>query len=327
MPLQHYDVEGERLRFYPLTTSEKASVLWGGRNSHIFQQRVSRAIYSLDMREISRMYSLRERPENRYELVAKGILGRNKGLRPKAILFRDEYKSPGVNVDLSPYDPRPSKTSIKKRSESMAAEYGGLGQSFVNAAVELALLLQDIDDAISVIWLRREMEQQDLAWSWTVAREEESETGGAGMASYCLQYVVMLTGLNCGTKSVDAQGLIRPELTVGLVWTILQLGENEVVRCSKFPRATASMPLAATFIGPSSLAQCYLKFIDRTRGTLLRSRGWLERHYVQQSTVRIIGYYLGHDVSEAEALQVTRVLKHVMIGESNLTSQGMKLYS
>lgn len=83
-----------------------------------------------------------------------------------------------------------------------------LGESFVTAATELALLLADTDYDIIEDWLDGMMEQQDLSLNHTAAQAGASPEDLARL--YSIQYAVMLVSLASHQIGIR----YRPELLV-----------------------------------------------------------------------------------------------------------------
>lgn len=252
-------VEGLRFKYYPNVPGvEKVSILWGGQRCTLFQPRVSRAIFALDEHVIHDSFSRGSIFKDRYTTIAKGVLGRNKGLQPWRMLFRTSFEKVGENEELSPHRPRPSKTGVLKQRQAMQKDFGGLGVSYVNAATELALLCEDIAPQTLCAWLDAEHEHQDLDWSWKMNHHNPALVD----TMYKLQYAVMLLSLNCGTSPKIVNVALRPEATVLVIWLCSQHGGIQSIQGGE----------------------------DSIRSRLLE-----ENHYHTSSSVRIGLYYLGLD--------------------------------
>jgi len=134
-----------------------------------------------------------------------GVCARNKGLDPLNFLFK---------LDLTKFEensaqwPRPSKVLRSYYRKEVEGSYGGLGDVFVKAATELALLFADSSAPIIKDWFEQVMEQQDLALARRAyqlgATDEELSV------LYRLSYATMLVSLACHANGRRK----RPEMTV-----------------------------------------------------------------------------------------------------------------
>lgn len=87
--------------------------------------------------------------------LAMGILGRNKGLRPFLLVFdykdarkmqRGMHQQSDMSItahleNTSVWSPRPNKVMRSYYDKEMREQFGTLGEDYVGAAVELALIL------------------------------------------------------------------------------------------------------------------------------------------------------------------------------------------
>jgi hypothetical protein len=90
----------------------------------------------------------------------------------------------------------------------MSKAFSGLGEAFVCAATELALLLADAKAAVVADWLDAHLEQQDLSLNHQAAALGASIDDLAQL--YRGQYVAMLVSLSEHRVGIR----IRPEVTV-----------------------------------------------------------------------------------------------------------------
>ncbi|CAN0553563.1 unnamed protein product [Ectocarpus sp. 12 AP-2014] len=163
-------MDSSSIVYYPFTQNDRMSVLWEAPISRMFQRRVSRGILTYDAGKVTNAFSVGRADRARSAIIVRGVLARTEGFAPKFLLFRSVYETDGVNVDLSPHFPRPSKTSIEHFRDNMDEEFSGISPAYVNAATELAMLIVDIPPARVSEWLRVQREQEDVEWSWSVQR-------------------------------------------------------------------------------------------------------------------------------------------------------------
>ncbi|CAN0521076.1 unnamed protein product [Ectocarpus sp. 12 AP-2014] len=105
-----FRMESSSIVYYPFTQNHRMSVLWGAPISRMLQRRVSRGILTYDAGEVTNALSVGRADRARSAMIARGVLARTKGFAPKLLLFRSVYETDGVNVDVFPHFPRPSKT-------------------------------------------------------------------------------------------------------------------------------------------------------------------------------------------------------------------------
>ena len=109
--------------------------------------------------------------------IAMGILGRNKGLRPRELVFDfndNRKKERGITHDeptlsvtaelenSSGFFPRPHKVMQSYYVKAMQDQFGFLNPEYVNAAAELALILLNCPPATLNRWLGLTLEQQSI---------------------------------------------------------------------------------------------------------------------------------------------------------------------
>lgn len=123
-----------------------------------------------------------------------GILGRNKGLKPVDLVFKMDKEISTSLENKSAWRPRPAKTLRSYYHTLLQTIFGRLGESFVNAAVELCLLLMDADEHALYEWLKEGCEHQ----SYQVNKElrKHNATLAELNAHYRSSYVSMIISLN-----------------------------------------------------------------------------------------------------------------------------------
>ncbi|OSX79554.1 hypothetical protein BU14_0075s0044 [Porphyra umbilicalis] len=186
--------EAGYLQVYVHHTASDMSVAWGGNDSRLFQKRVSRGIMSLKASEVVNAISLHVTDTDKWKVAADGILSRNKGLQPWRLLFKRTSSPDNPAEVASPLYPRASKTLISRVRPEVAAQYGGLGDDFVEAGTELNLLMRDVSPYALYDWLRQESEHQDLATDWQLWLDARNPA--LNELAYLLQYVGMLLSLH-----------------------------------------------------------------------------------------------------------------------------------
>ncbi|KAK4182368.1 hypothetical protein QBC35DRAFT_510099 [Podospora australis] len=227
------------------------SLLWG--EAIGFRRRVSRAIAAMP----KNLLSSRPTTINEYNgeglCLALGILGRNKGLRPYLLVYdsSDKWKKErgivrhddktsvsGALENGSSWAPRANKVMRSHYGHAIQDQYGGLPEAYRDAALELALILLDIGRKLLKIWLRQEMEQQDLNVNlWMSARRGMSsskEVGGVSHpkaedkqldALYRASYASMIISINYLVLPKGGAAPVRPDLTC---FALLYLAESAV---------------------------------------------------------------------------------------------------
>lgn len=199
---------GERRFVYrPSQSDQSVSLLWGECSG--FRARCSRGIIAVPRGLLKVWPRLRQGVDSRPICLAHGILARNKGLEPASLVCNLEKKlSIRVFEENSAFWPRPSKTLRGLYREEFAKTFPLLGDSYVFAATELALLLADVPAPLIEDWLRGRMEHQDLGLNQKAADSGASLQDLARL--YRGHYAAMLVSL-----SLHRYGLrLRPELLV-----------------------------------------------------------------------------------------------------------------
>lgn len=174
--------------------TNSVSLLWGEHQG--FRRRVSRATSSMPS------YLLQSRPFTVDGYVgdglclAMGILGRNKGLQPKNLVFKMSRAVSTAMEDFGTWAPRPNKVLRSYYMNTLKGQYGGLGQAYVDAATELALLLMDIPPQATAAWLKAGVEQQSIISNGEIAEADSDNKAEELKANYESSYVSMVISLN-----------------------------------------------------------------------------------------------------------------------------------
>ena len=199
---------GERQFVYgPSQLDQSVSLLWGECSG--FRARCSRGIIGVPRALLKVWPRLGQGVDGRPICLAHGILARNKGLEPASLVCNLEKKlSFRTFEENSAFWPRPSKTLRGLYREEFTRTFSLLGDSYVSAATELALLLADVPAPLIEDWLRGRMEHQDLELNRKAADSGASLQDLARL--YRGHYAAMLVSL-----SLHRRGLrLRPELLV-----------------------------------------------------------------------------------------------------------------
>jgi hypothetical protein len=125
--------------------------------------------------------------------------------------------------NASTWAPRPAKTLRSFYKHTLQAQYGGLGEAFVVAAVELALLLSDIPPWAIQAWMKAGLEHQSLEVNRFLEQEvlatvTDAERVATLTAHYESSYVAMIISLNAmhpaykHRQGHSGMRPIRPEL-------------------------------------------------------------------------------------------------------------------
>ena len=181
------------------TKSNNVSLLWG---PHLgFRRRISRAVSSMPLGLLRSNPSTVDGYDGKGLTMAMGILGRNKGLQPWKLVFKSNSAVSSHMEATSLWAPRPAKVLRSFYRSTLNAQYGGLGEDYVNAAVELALLLSDIPSWAANKWLYNSLEHQSLQinafLAETALHEATAEERQAALnAHYESSYVSMIILLN-----------------------------------------------------------------------------------------------------------------------------------
>ena len=121
--------------------SPTVSLLWGRKQN--FGRVVSRAVSSMPLNLLRSSPRTMDGYDGRGLTLAMGILGRNKGLQPWKLVYRSKAQVSRHMENSSRWTPRPSKVLRSFYKQALHTQYHGLGDDYVDAAVELALLLLD----------------------------------------------------------------------------------------------------------------------------------------------------------------------------------------
>ena len=193
--------------YRPSQSDQSVSLLWGEFSG--FRARCSRGIIAVPRGLLKVWPRLGQGVDSGPICLAHGILARNKGLDPASLVCNLEKKlSFRIFEENSAFWPRPSKTLRGLYREEFAKTFSLLGDSYVSAATELALLLADVEAPLIEDWLRRRMEHQDLKLNQKAADSGASVQDLARL--YRGHYAAMLVSL-----SLHRHGLrLRPELLV-----------------------------------------------------------------------------------------------------------------
>ncbi|KAK4613804.1 hypothetical protein CLAFUW4_09567 [Fulvia fulva] len=201
--------------------SVTVSLRWG--RDQDFSRRVSRAIASMPLCLLRSSPTTAEGYDGRGLTTAMGILGRNKGLQPWKLVFKATSGTTSDMENLSTWAPRPAKVLRSFYSQTMDTQYQGLGQEYVSAAVELALLMADMPSAAVIQWLSLGLEHQSLSMNhWlantalaTATPDERNATLSAHYESSYVSMIISLNAMRMAPKADDmmyAQETCRPDL-------------------------------------------------------------------------------------------------------------------
>ena len=193
--------------YCPTESDQSVSLLWGEFSG--FRARCSRGIIAVPRGLLKVWPRLDQGVDSRPICLAHGILARNKGLEPASLVCNLEKKlSFRLFEENSTFWPRPSKTLRGLYREEFVRTFSLLGDSYVSAATELALLLADVPASLIEDWLQGRMEHQDLELNQKAADSGASLRDLARL--YRGHYAAMLVSL-----SLHRHGLrLRPELLV-----------------------------------------------------------------------------------------------------------------
>jgi hypothetical protein len=193
--------------YQPFPDDESISLLWG---EHLgFQRRCSRGVISVPRSLLHFRPTFDSGLDGRAVCLAYGILARNKGLQPWNLVCNlDVNKSLNIFEENSVQWPRPAKTLRSIYRAEFARTFSLLGDAYVTAATELALLLADTSDDLVEDWLDGMMEHQDLSLNAQVAALGASGEDLARL--YKGQYAAMLVSLSTHDRGVR----LRPEILV-----------------------------------------------------------------------------------------------------------------
>lgn len=196
--------------------SETVSLLWGI-ESQGFQPRVSRSIAAMTSSLLRSQPFTNEGYAGEGICLAMGILGRNKGLRPRDLVVFGMDRGISTNLEQrSAWRPRPAKTLRSYYEKVLNTQFQGLGSHFVSAAVELSLILTDADEPATAAWLKAGCEHQNFEINKTL--QDLAATPAELSAHYESSYVSMIISLNnmadgqLGRKNHDRAQAKRPDI-------------------------------------------------------------------------------------------------------------------
>jgi len=217
----------------------QVSLLWG--EAEGFRRRVSRAVNSMPSTLLNSFPSTYDGFNGTGLCLAMGILGRNKGLAPFALVFdfqdgrkdasgivRDD-QSRKVSTELeatSVWFPRPNKVMRSYYHKVMEDQYSGLGAEYIGAAVELGLIFLDCPPEVTRRWLSLTLEQQSMQLNRLMSNRPVGSIGAPATPAqlqtlYRASYVSMILSINYFDKDQqDAQeNTRRPDLSCfALLW-------------------------------------------------------------------------------------------------------------
>ena len=193
--------------YAPVEPDQPVSLLWGPDVG--FRARCSRGVISVPSRFLTSRPLLKNGLEAHSLNIAYAILSRNKGMQPNRLICNlSSADSIRMFEENSVLWPRPAKTLRSTFREEMKRSFSGLGESYIIAATELALLIADAGHELVLDWLNGSMEHQDLNLNNYAA------THGASLDQldrlYRGQYAALLVSLShhcIGNR-------LRPEIVV-----------------------------------------------------------------------------------------------------------------
>jgi hypothetical protein len=172
--------------------SATVSLFWGEQLG--FVPRVSRAISSVPANLLKSRPITVDGFAGEGLCLGMGILGRNKGLNPKGLVFKMNEPIWRSLENNSAFAPRPSKTLRSYYAKQLKRVYGGISDQFVLAAVELSLILMDADSHAIATWLEGYCEHQYLYVNQRL--QQLDATPEELKAHYESSYVSMVISLN-----------------------------------------------------------------------------------------------------------------------------------
>ncbi|KAL9104852.1 MAG: hypothetical protein Q9163_000238 [Psora crenata] len=191
------------------------SLLWGEEQG--FGRRVSRATSSMPSGLLqSRPFTVDGYVGNGL-CLAMGVLGRNKGLSPKQLVFHTSRAVTTGMENFGTWAPRPNKVLRSYYAKALQEQYGGLGEAYVSAATELALLFMDVPPAATASWLKAGAEHQSIIVNKQLADAKSDNKEAEMKAHYESSYVSMIISLNYMDKRIEtseasARLVSRPDL-------------------------------------------------------------------------------------------------------------------
>ncbi|KAI7758950.1 hypothetical protein LZL87_009945 [Fusarium oxysporum] len=149
--------------YQPTATGVSVSLLWGENLG--FQRRCSRGIISVPVHLFKTSPMLRCGLPGEAICLAFGVLSRNKGLEPRALICNLKTKNSFRQWEEAGVWPHPAKTLRSFYYSEFEKAFSLLGDSYITAATELALLFAELDGSLIGEWLDRSFEHQDLEFN------------------------------------------------------------------------------------------------------------------------------------------------------------------
>jgi hypothetical protein len=199
--------------------SSTKSLLWGVEQG--FRRRVSRAISAVPRGLLESDPFTTDGYGARGLTLAFGILGRNKGLDPGGLVFKIDRNISTMMENRSTWRPRPSKTNRSYFQKPAQEQYGKISPDFVDATVELSLLMMDMPHWAIEEWLAGGFEHQSLDTNRFLRelqladQEEKKEMLKAHYDSSYVSMIISLNNMNPGLKTPSSKGknlLGRPDI-------------------------------------------------------------------------------------------------------------------
>jgi hypothetical protein len=173
------------------------SLLWGERQG--FRRRVSRAVSAVPRGLLESDPFTTDGYGARGLTLAFGILGRNKGLNPGNLEFQIDRSISTLMENRSTWRPRPAKVNRSYFKKPCQEQYGYISPAFVDAAVELALLMMDMPYWAIEEWLLGGFEHQSMETNRFLRKlptADREEKQAMLKAHYESSYVSMIISLN-----------------------------------------------------------------------------------------------------------------------------------
>jgi hypothetical protein len=192
--------------YQPSADGIAISLLWG--EDLGFQRRCSRGIVSVPQHLLTSSPMLRSGLPGEPICLAFGILSRNKGLEPRSLICNLKSDNSLRQWEEAGIWPHPAKTLRSFYYSEFERAFSLLGDSYITAATELALLIADLDFTLVGEWLDKEFEHQDVEFN------NLAHAYGAGPEDFARlyrgHYAAMLISLCLSAR----HSVIRPELIV-----------------------------------------------------------------------------------------------------------------
>lgn len=192
--------------YHPILEDQSVSLIWGEELG--FRKRCSRGIISVPPNLLKTSPSLKSGLSGNAVCLTYGILARNKGLQPATLICNLGVKNSFSVFEEGGLWPNPAKTLRGYYYSEFNRAFYLLGQPYVMAATELAILLADTEPALIDGWLNSHFEHQDLLFNREVCALGASDEDLRRV--YRGQYAAMLVSLCLYHKGIR----IRPEITV-----------------------------------------------------------------------------------------------------------------